>query len=175
MELLIKPEMLTSYIYVYGPTFGNAESRLYIFCTMFQHWINAESYPMSQLCVNTLSATKVNLITDGIQFGSLRVKSMIMHVIMIIRIRKFISLYVITQMWWLGESPLAALVKFFNTFSFSSKTWVDCCYYYVFERVTPHNCCHNKHCCFFVCYTVPGMLVKSHCNFQSKDCWNFLC
>jgi hypothetical protein len=29
MELLIKPENLTSYIY--GPTFGNAESRLFLF------------------------------------------------------------------------------------------------------------------------------------------------
>jgi hypothetical protein len=28
MELLVKPEILTSYIY--GPTFGNAESRLYL-------------------------------------------------------------------------------------------------------------------------------------------------
>jgi hypothetical protein len=29
MELLVKPEILTSYIY--GPTFGNAESRLFYF------------------------------------------------------------------------------------------------------------------------------------------------
>jgi hypothetical protein len=29
--------------------------------------------PVSQLCVNTLLATKVTLITDGIQFGRLRV------------------------------------------------------------------------------------------------------
>jgi hypothetical protein len=27
---------------------------------------NAESYPVAQLCVNTLLATKVTLITDGI-------------------------------------------------------------------------------------------------------------
>jgi len=26
MELLVKPEMLTSCIYIYGPTFGNAET-----------------------------------------------------------------------------------------------------------------------------------------------------
>jgi hypothetical protein len=32
----------------------------------FQHWINAESYPVAQLFVNTLLATKVTLITDGI-------------------------------------------------------------------------------------------------------------
>jgi hypothetical protein len=65
MELLVKPEIWKSYIY--GPTFGNAESRLFIFaCTMFQHLINAENYPVVQLCVNTLPATKVTLITDGI-------------------------------------------------------------------------------------------------------------
>jgi hypothetical protein len=28
--------------------------------------INAESFPVSQLCVNTLPATKVTLITNGI-------------------------------------------------------------------------------------------------------------
>jgi hypothetical protein len=31
-----------------------------------QHWMNAKSYPVAQLCVNTLPATKVALITDGI-------------------------------------------------------------------------------------------------------------
>jgi hypothetical protein len=35
-------------------------------CTMFQHRINAESYPVAQLCVNTLTATKVTLIIDEI-------------------------------------------------------------------------------------------------------------
>jgi hypothetical protein len=29
---------------------------------------------VAQLCVNTLLATKVTLITDGIEFGTLRVK-----------------------------------------------------------------------------------------------------
>jgi hypothetical protein len=136
MKLLVKPEVLTSYIY--GPTFGNAESRLFlfaaqcfntesmrtlfcgtvvckhfasfqgylnyrwdltlsllmscvcvyiytwiyvwqrwklslsIFCTMFQDWINVERYTVSQLCVNTLPATKGTRITDGIYFGTLR-------------------------------------------------------------------------------------------------------
>jgi hypothetical protein len=38
MELLVKPEILTSYIRVYGPTFGNAESRLFLFAaTTFEH------------------------------------------------------------------------------------------------------------------------------------------
>jgi hypothetical protein len=52
MELLVKPEILVSYIY--GLTFGKAESRLFL------------SFPVSQLCVNTLPDTKTTLITDGI-------------------------------------------------------------------------------------------------------------
>jgi hypothetical protein len=33
---------------------------------MFQQCINAESYRVAQLCVNTLLSTKINLITDRI-------------------------------------------------------------------------------------------------------------
>jgi hypothetical protein len=33
---------------------------------MFQHRINAEIYPVAQLCVITLLATKITLITDEI-------------------------------------------------------------------------------------------------------------
>jgi hypothetical protein len=44
MELLVKPEILTSYIY--RPTFGNAESRLFLFAA---------------LCFNTESMQKVIL------------------------------------------------------------------------------------------------------------------
>jgi hypothetical protein len=44
-----------------------------ICCTMFQYWINAESFSVSQLCVNNLPATKITLIRNGIKFGSLRV------------------------------------------------------------------------------------------------------
>jgi hypothetical protein len=43
MELLVKPEILTSYVYI--------------------------SYPVAQLCVNTLLVTKVTLITDGIRYA----------------------------------------------------------------------------------------------------------
>jgi hypothetical protein len=31
MELIVKPEILTSYIHIYRPTFGNAEIRLFLF------------------------------------------------------------------------------------------------------------------------------------------------
>jgi hypothetical protein len=62
MELLVKPEILTSCIY--GPTFGNAESRLSLYAAQC---FNIESMQkVAQLCVNTLLATKVTLITDGI-------------------------------------------------------------------------------------------------------------
>jgi hypothetical protein len=40
MELLVKPEILTWYILVYGPTFGNAEIRLFLFAAQC---FNAES------------------------------------------------------------------------------------------------------------------------------------
>jgi hypothetical protein len=45
MELLVKPEMLTSYIY--GPTFGNAESRLFLFAAQCS---NIESMQKIVLC-----------------------------------------------------------------------------------------------------------------------------
>jgi hypothetical protein len=65
MELLVKPEILTSYIY--GPTFDNTESRLFLFAAQcFNTESIQKSHPVSQLCVNNLPATKVSLITDGI-------------------------------------------------------------------------------------------------------------
>jgi hypothetical protein len=65
MELPVKPEILISY--VYGPTFGNAESRLFLFAAQcFNTESMQKNFPVSQLCVNTSPATKVTLITDGI-------------------------------------------------------------------------------------------------------------
>jgi hypothetical protein len=61
MELLVKEEMLTSYIY--GPTFGNVENRLFLFAAQC---FNTESMQKVILCVNTLPATKITLITNGI-------------------------------------------------------------------------------------------------------------
>jgi hypothetical protein len=61
MELLVKPEILTSNIH--GPTFGNDESRLFL---LGAQCFNTESYPVTKLCVNTLPANNVTLITDGI-------------------------------------------------------------------------------------------------------------
>jgi hypothetical protein len=48
MELLVKPEILTPYIY--GPTFGNAESRLFLFVAQ---------------CFNTESMRKLSCGTVG--------------------------------------------------------------------------------------------------------------
>jgi hypothetical protein len=45
MELLLKPEILTSY--AYGPTFGNAESRFFLFAAK---WLNIESMQKVLLC-----------------------------------------------------------------------------------------------------------------------------
>jgi hypothetical protein len=45
MELLVKPEILTSYIY--GPTFGKAESRLFLLTAQF---FNIESMQKVILC-----------------------------------------------------------------------------------------------------------------------------
>jgi hypothetical protein len=53
-------------IHIYGPTIGNAESRPFLFAAQCFNTINADSYPVAQLCVNTLLAAKVTLITDGI-------------------------------------------------------------------------------------------------------------
>jgi hypothetical protein len=56
MELLVNPEILTSYIY--GPTFGNAESRLFLFAAqcfkyrkfscvtvVCKHFASCQDYP----------------------------------------------------------------------------------------------------------------------------------
>jgi hypothetical protein len=64
MELLVKPEILTSFIY--GPTFGNAESRLFLFDAQCFNTESMQKVILSQLCVNTFPATKVTLIADGI-------------------------------------------------------------------------------------------------------------
>jgi hypothetical protein len=45
MEILVKPEILTSYIY--GPTFGNAECRLFLFVAQC---FNIESMQNLFLC-----------------------------------------------------------------------------------------------------------------------------
>ena len=55
MELLVKPEILTSYIY--GPTFGNAETVSFYLLHNVSTLINAERFPVSHLCVNTLPAS----------------------------------------------------------------------------------------------------------------------
>jgi hypothetical protein len=64
MELLVKPKILTPYIC--GPTFGNAESRLFLFAAQYFNPESMQKVILWQLCVNTLPATKVTLITDGI-------------------------------------------------------------------------------------------------------------
>jgi hypothetical protein len=64
MELLAKPEILTTYIY--GPTFGNAESLLFLFAAQCFNIESMQSFPVSQMCVNTMLAPRLSLITGGI-------------------------------------------------------------------------------------------------------------
>jgi hypothetical protein len=61
-------------VYIWTYVWQCWKPSLSIYCTMFQHWINAESFPVSQLCVNTLLATKVT-ITNWISFGKLSVEN----------------------------------------------------------------------------------------------------
>jgi hypothetical protein len=59
---------------VYGPTFGNAESRLFLFSAQCFNIESMQKVFLCHSCVET--ATKITLITDGILFGSLRVKGL---------------------------------------------------------------------------------------------------
>jgi hypothetical protein len=52
MELLVKPEILTSYIY--GPTFGNAESRLFLFAAQCFKAESIQKIILWHSCVQTL-------------------------------------------------------------------------------------------------------------------------
>jgi hypothetical protein len=76
MELLVKPGILTSYIRVYGPTFGNAESRLFYLLHNVSTLNQYRKFSCGTVVLNTLPATKGTLITDGILFGSLTVNKL---------------------------------------------------------------------------------------------------
>ena len=48
----------TNVVYTYMDLrLATLKQSLSICCTMFQHWINAERFPVSHLCVNTLPAS----------------------------------------------------------------------------------------------------------------------
>jgi hypothetical protein len=53
-------------VYIWTYVWKHLKPSLSICCTIFQHLINAVSFPVLQLCVNTLPATEITLITDGI-------------------------------------------------------------------------------------------------------------
>ena len=50
-------------VYIWTYVWQHWKPSLCICCTMFQHYINAEWLSVSQLCVNTLPASKVTLIS----------------------------------------------------------------------------------------------------------------
>jgi hypothetical protein len=52
MELLVKPEILMSYIY--GRTFGNAESRLFLFAAQYFNTESMQKVFLCHSCVLTL-------------------------------------------------------------------------------------------------------------------------
>jgi hypothetical protein len=75
MELLVKPEILTSYIYIYMYLrLATLEAVSFYLPHNVSTLNQCRKFPVSQLCVNTLPATKITLITKEIQFGRLRVK-----------------------------------------------------------------------------------------------------
>jgi hypothetical protein len=51
MVLLIKPEILTSYILVYKPTYGNAESRLFPFAAQCFNIESMQKVILQHSCV----------------------------------------------------------------------------------------------------------------------------
>jgi hypothetical protein len=53
-------------IYMWTYVWQRWKPSLSIWSTIFQHWINAENFPVTQLCVNILPATKITLSTTGI-------------------------------------------------------------------------------------------------------------
>jgi hypothetical protein len=57
MELLVKPEILTSYIY--GPTFGNAESSLFPFAARCFNIESMQKVFLYHSCVNTLQLPRL--------------------------------------------------------------------------------------------------------------------
>ena len=78
MELLVKPEMLTSYIYIYL-RLATLKQSLSICCTMFQHWIDAERFPVSHLFVNTLPASWQSVYTQMWHRKPLCIDSVLKH------------------------------------------------------------------------------------------------
>jgi hypothetical protein len=51
--LLLQPVYCIN-IYSYMDLLLATMKAVCLYCTIFQHWVNAESYPVAQLCVNTL-------------------------------------------------------------------------------------------------------------------------
>ena len=62
MELLVKPEMLTSYIY--GPTFGNAETVSFYLLHNVSTLNQGREVSCVTLCVNTLLASWQSVYTQ---------------------------------------------------------------------------------------------------------------
>jgi hypothetical protein len=67
MELLVKPEILTSYIYIYmDQRLATLKAVSFYLLHNVSTLNQCKKFPVSQLCVNTLQATKVTLIANWI-------------------------------------------------------------------------------------------------------------
>jgi hypothetical protein len=62
-------------VYIWTYVWQRLKPSLSICCKKFQHWINSESYPVAQLCVNTLPASQGYPNYKWVQFGTLRVNT----------------------------------------------------------------------------------------------------
>jgi hypothetical protein len=58
MELLVKPEILTSYIY--GPTFDNAESHLFLFAAQCLNTESMQKVILWHICVKHFASYQGN-------------------------------------------------------------------------------------------------------------------
>jgi hypothetical protein len=66
MELLVKPKILTSYSICVDLRLAELKAVSFYLLYNLSTLNQCRKFHVSQLCVNTLPATKVTLITDGI-------------------------------------------------------------------------------------------------------------
>jgi hypothetical protein len=69
LELLVKPEILTSYIYIYiymDLSLATLKDVSFYLLHNVSTLNQCKSFPVSHLCENTLPATKITLITNEI-------------------------------------------------------------------------------------------------------------
>ena len=66
-------------VYIWTYVFATLKQFLSICCTMFQHWINAERFPVSHFCANTLPASWQSVYTQMWHRKPLCIDSVLKH------------------------------------------------------------------------------------------------